>query len=643
MYLSFYKLAQKPFQINTEPDFLWLGETHDEALSVLKYGVMNRSGILLLTGDVGTGKTTLVNKLLGDLDDDVVAGNIVHSRIDLLGFLNLVGQAFNFPGRFSKIDQFLAYFNQFLRNQYLRGRHVLLIVDEAHKLSPKILEQTRLLSNISVAGENLVSIFLVGQNELNKHLLSAQNRALRQRITIHYQLKPLSPVETGQYCRHRLNLAGGRSEIFNPQAIKEIHRFSRGYPRLINIICERALIAGYANGQRAISPEVITECTRELMIPGEIELGSAPAYTTDQPSAHDSAPVISTQSRVRSMHHRLKEQAAQLRASVTDRLAARSSMRVSMSSAKKRGRPGRADEATVPATVSPDRTREIGESVLAEITNIERVVRRISSRILDSGLGNTALAVGSVILALTFSFWHQGIIPFQSTDQLPNSLLMQSIPATAGGSGYKAKTNKRNVDRSAAVEPNQIKDPNFTEEVSPDRTAEKGGSSRLTQKAKPGQDEKVAGQIVPVNAAYKIDKLNMIAVEEPAAQEAAQEIGPTLTNPGEMAFFSRQTMDAGQSGNGKFSTPRGLSRQSKINYALQVGAFLIEENAARRMTMLKERGYLATIVNFVDSKGRKWYSVRLGKFTSLRVAEKQANEFTVKEKMDSIVRPVGRF
>jgi cell division protein FtsN len=554
-----------------------------------------------------------------------------------------VGQAFRFPGRFSKIDEFLSYFDQFLRSQYLKGRHVLLIIDEAQKLSPKILEQTRLLSNISAAGENLVSIFLVGQNELNKNLLSSQSRALRQRITIHYQLKPLSPVETDQYCRHRLNMARGRSDIFNPQAIKEIHRLSGGYPRLINIICERALVAGYVNEQPIITPPLITECARELMLPGEFELGSTPVRTVERTALPAAAPALAKRSRVRSIHHLVKERAKKLQTSVTGRLAAGPWMWKPNTPGGANGSLDSADEISVFQDGSQDHAREIINRLIAEKNKLGRSVHRTASRILDSGLGNTALAVGSVALALIFSIWYQGIMQPQSNGQHPGSLSMQPVPAAANIGKYREKTDRFDADKTVAPPGKQYFHSKLTETVPAGSAAEHGGNSRSAQKAKPDREKNVGRQIVPINAAFKFDRLNKIAVEKKAYPVPAPEIEPPMTSPSEMASISKQTTDAGQSAVGKSSSSPGFSRQSNTAYALQVGAFLIKENAARRLEILKKSGYPAAIVNFVDSKGRRWYSVRLGKYLSLEVAKKQADDFTAKEKMDSVVRPVGRF
>ena len=188
MYLSYYNLVEKPFEINTDPKFLWLGEKHKEALATLKYGVLSRKGFLLLTGDVGTGKTTLINALLESLDDDTVVANVTDPKLNLIGFINLISRLFNINRRFEYKENFVLYFSQFLRKSVLSNKNYLLINDEAHTLSKELLEQIRLLSNIELPQKKLINIFLVGQTELDRILMSRECRALRQRIALNYQI-----------------------------------------------------------------------------------------------------------------------------------------------------------------------------------------------------------------------------------------------------------------------------------------------------------------------------------------------------------------------------------------------------------------------------------------------------------------------
>ena len=276
MYTSFYNLREKPFRINPDPKFLWLGEKHKEALAVLKVGLIEQKGFLLLTGDVGSGKTTLVNALLQTLGNGNLVASITDPNLDLMGFLNSIARAFNISRRFERKEDFLVDFKDFLTNTCLgdNGKRVFLIIDEAHNLSKELLEQVRLLSNIELPERKLLNIFLVGQNELNHKLMAYDCRALRQRITLSYNIESLSENETREYIKHRLEVAGTKDSVFSKTAIQEIYRVSGGSPRLINVICDRALLTGYAKDQKKISQDVIQECAQKVLLPGETKLGA---------------------------------------------------------------------------------------------------------------------------------------------------------------------------------------------------------------------------------------------------------------------------------------------------------------------------------------------------------------------------------
>jgi len=269
MYLSHYNLAEKPFQITTDPKFLWLGEKHQEALATLKYGVADNKGFLLLTGDVGTGKTTLINTLLRDLDSNTIVATVVDPNSERLEFFNFLATAFGIEEKFTKKVDFLSHFTEFLNNAYLSNKKVLLIIDEAQRLSTELLEEIRLLSNIERENTKLLNIFFVGQNEFEKTLIKEGCRALRQRITITYRINTLTETETTEYIKYRLKVAGTEKEVFNRKAIREIYAFSRGYPRLINIICDHALLTGYVKELKMINRAIIKECAQELVLQGE--------------------------------------------------------------------------------------------------------------------------------------------------------------------------------------------------------------------------------------------------------------------------------------------------------------------------------------------------------------------------------------
>lgn len=267
MYLGFYQLTQKPFQITTDPKFLWLGEKHTEALATLKYGILEDKGFLLLTGDVGTGKTALIKLLVKTIDVAAIVATIPDPGMETIDFFNFLAAEFRMNRRFASKGEFLIELKQFLLKAYSSRQKVLLVIDEAQRLTVEMLEQVRLLSNIELENRKLINIFFVGQTEFNRVLLDERSKAVRQRITVSYHIEPLKDSETPLYIRHRLKVAGARNEIFIPEAIRQVHAFSRGYPRLINIICDHALLTGYSAGKKSIDAGLIQECEKELRLP----------------------------------------------------------------------------------------------------------------------------------------------------------------------------------------------------------------------------------------------------------------------------------------------------------------------------------------------------------------------------------------
>ena len=271
MYLTHYNLEIKPFESSPDPRFIWLGEKHKEALATLKYGIQENKGFILLTGDVGTGKTTLINCFLNENDIDSIIMSIPDPDLRIEDFFLLLSNEFGMAIDFETRGEFLIKFKDFLDHTYSDRKKVLLIIDEAQRLNPQLLEQIRLMSNIERRDEKPFSIFLVGQNELHECLNEEQNRALRQRIAVHCQIEPLTETEIRHYINHRLQVAGSKEEIFNPEAISEIFSFSKGCPRMINNICDRALLTGYASGIIQIDRKVVQKCADELALPGERE------------------------------------------------------------------------------------------------------------------------------------------------------------------------------------------------------------------------------------------------------------------------------------------------------------------------------------------------------------------------------------
>jgi general secretion pathway protein A len=269
LYTEFYNLQEKPFDLTHSSRFLYLGEAHKEALAMLTYGVVERKGFVLLTGEVGTGKTTMVHALLAELDKSVKCVHLANPLLTPKEFRNyLTLSAFKNRIAFKSKANFLLAFEAFLTRCSQKQRSFLLLVDEAHKLSFDLLEEIRLLSNMETAEEKLINIFLVGQPELNKKLSDPKCRALLQRISIRYQIKPLSPEGTEEYITKRLKVAGARKadEIFSESVRKAIHEYSKGYPRMINILSDNLLLLGYARGDRRLTPAMVRECFEDLKL-----------------------------------------------------------------------------------------------------------------------------------------------------------------------------------------------------------------------------------------------------------------------------------------------------------------------------------------------------------------------------------------
>lgn len=264
MYESHYGLNKKPFQITTDPNFLWMGAKHREALTTLKYGVMDNQGFLLLTGDVGTGKTTLINRLIEDFKDKVYTAKISDPRLTKYDFYRMVSRYFKLPIDVKTKSDFIDPFTRFLTDAHQEKKSVLLLIDEAQRLKHDLMEEIRLLSQLEHQESKLLNIFFIGQNEFNDTLLQPENRALMRRIAITYNLDPLDQEETGQYIRHRLKVAGADYDIFSEGAVEEIYDFSNGFPRQINIICDLAMFFASQYDQRTISRNIVRQCRERI-------------------------------------------------------------------------------------------------------------------------------------------------------------------------------------------------------------------------------------------------------------------------------------------------------------------------------------------------------------------------------------------
>jgi len=270
MYKAFYNLKRNPFELTPDPSFLFPTTSHNEALASLYYGVRRRKGFVVMTGEVGTGKTLLVRCLLQLLKGTNVSyAYVFNSRLSSAEFLQYVAGDFGLPFSGKTKSELLLELGSFLVARHQKELTTLLVADEAHDLSAEVLEEVRLLTNLETAHGKLLQILLVGQPELDEKLDSMELRQLKQRIALRAQLLPLDPEETRGYIQRRLQLAGANSHagtIFSEETLAEVYRHSRGLPRLINTICENALIGGYARQLRSVPPDIIGEVAADFRL-----------------------------------------------------------------------------------------------------------------------------------------------------------------------------------------------------------------------------------------------------------------------------------------------------------------------------------------------------------------------------------------
>lgn len=265
MYTSFFGLNEKPFSITPDPRYLYLSRRHAEALAHLLYGITESGGFIQLTGEVGTGKTTVVRSLLEQLPEHADVALVLNPRLSPEEFLLTICDELHvqIPDRASQ-KSVIDALNRHLLEAHAAGRRVVLIVDEAQNLSAEVLEQIRLLTNLETAKQKLLQIILIGQPELREVLARSDLRQLAQRITGRYHLEPLEREELRAYVRHRLEVAGSRAEIFTPAALKELHRSSDGIPRLVNVIADRALLGAWSREEQAVSAGMTRKAAREV-------------------------------------------------------------------------------------------------------------------------------------------------------------------------------------------------------------------------------------------------------------------------------------------------------------------------------------------------------------------------------------------
>ena len=314
VYESFFNLEHKPFELIPNPRFLYLSAAHRKALNYLTYGIRQQSGFILLTGEVGTGKTTLIRSLIKSQLTDVTLSKIFNTKVEAQQLIEMILEDFGVRPTSKDKPSLLRELNDFLIDQYARGRQCVLIIDEAQNLTHELLEEVRMLSNLENDQQKLLRIILVGQPELKTLLAAPELLQLRQRIQVNCHIPPLPAEEIEDYIVHRLEFAGNRdAAAFAPEAFEAIHRYTRGVPRLINILCDYLLLDAFANETRTISAASVHEVAGDLNFDNqywnpitplpEDELPGGAAKTPSHASSRASAKITSL---LKNLNGRLK-------------------------------------------------------------------------------------------------------------------------------------------------------------------------------------------------------------------------------------------------------------------------------------------------------------------------------------------------
>ena len=267
MYKEYFGLKEEPFSISPDPQFLYMSERHREALAHLIYGMKADSGFVLLSGEVGTGKTTVCRCLLGQIPDNSEIAFILNPKLSVIELLATICDELKiaYPGHQTSVKVFVDLINSYLLDAHAQGKQTVLIIDEAQNLQVDVLEQIRLLTNLETDKHKLLQVIMLGQPELNHMLERPELRQLAQRVTARYHLEPLGKDEIEGYLHHRLAVAGVERPLFSKAAIRQLYSLTAGVPRLINLLCDRALLGAYVKGQSVVGPELLKEAAGEIM------------------------------------------------------------------------------------------------------------------------------------------------------------------------------------------------------------------------------------------------------------------------------------------------------------------------------------------------------------------------------------------
>lgn len=264
MYLEYFGLNDFPFRITPDTDYLYMSKAHSRAKAYMEYAIFNREGFVVITGEIGSGKTTLIKKLLTEVSDNVLVAKIFQTQLDEVELLQAILVEFGINPFSAKKVELLNMLNQFLIDSYLSGKQILLIIDDAQNLSKRVLEEICMLSGVETQKEKILHVILVGQPELNHVLESHDMEQLLQRVSLRYHVRPLTESESRKYIEHRLSVAGIKKKIFADTLFNKIYEYTGGIPRLINTLCDTAMTCAYADNKKVIDDDEFNNSINEL-------------------------------------------------------------------------------------------------------------------------------------------------------------------------------------------------------------------------------------------------------------------------------------------------------------------------------------------------------------------------------------------
>ncbi|MFK5948354.1 MAG: AAA family ATPase [Methylococcales bacterium] len=293
MYMEFFGLKDYPFRITPDTDYLYMSSAHSRAKAYMEYAIFNREGFVVITGEIGSGKTTLIKKLLMELDENVIVAKIFQTQLNEVELLQAILVEFGLNPFSAKKVELLSMLNQFLVNSYLDGKQILLIIDDAQNLSKRVLEEITMLSSVETQKEKILHVILVGQPELNFKLEAADMEQLLQRVSLRYHVRALTPDETQEYVLHRLKIGGIDTPIFDEDVLSIIYEYTGGIPRLINTLCDTSLTCAFADDQKTVDLELFNTAVNELQWKKHSEKNTDSSRVSENESLYDLSDIAS--------------------------------------------------------------------------------------------------------------------------------------------------------------------------------------------------------------------------------------------------------------------------------------------------------------------------------------------------------------